>query len=152
MSTPSHLSNMFSNKISKTHHARIFIMFWPRGECLAYSSTNLAKPSISFPGLFQSILNITWIAPSLDCRCPSMRVHTSHWPYGYPLLMLCSWQWTRKNPWCNSRHLCCHYVGCWFPCGARTTTCASFKHVQLLSSANQHCAHQNMSKFTFPIL
>jgi hypothetical protein len=33
-------------------------------------------------------------------------------------------------------------VGCWFPCGARTTTCASFKHVQLLSLTSRHCVHQ----------
>jgi len=29
-----------------------------------------------------------------------------------------------------------------FPHGVRTTTCASFKHIQFLSSTNQHCVHQ----------
>jgi hypothetical protein len=120
---------------------------------------------ISFPSLFHNILNI-WIAPSLNCKFPSMCVHTSHWPYGYPYLMLCSWQRTYMNPWCNSWHLCCHYVGCWFPCRVRTTTCASFKHIQLLLSMNwhyvqqrwhSHCSQQchcqpNMSGFTSSIL
>jgi hypothetical protein len=41
-----------------------------------------------------------------------------------------------------SPHLCCHCVKCWFPCGMKTTTCASFNHVQLLLLMNWHCVHQ----------
>ncbi len=67
-------------------------MFWPKGECLAYSSTNLPKLSIDFSGIFHSASNMTWTTPSLNCKYPSMCVHTSHEPYGYPLLTLCSWQ------------------------------------------------------------
>jgi hypothetical protein len=48
------------------------------------------------------------------CLC-----HTSHQPYGYPLHTLCSWQWTHKNPWCSSWHLCYHCIGCWFPRGCK---------------------------------
>ncbi len=46
-------------------------MFWPRGECFAYSSTNIPKLSISFPSLFHSTL----------CRNPISRElwgHHSH--------------------------------------------------------------------------
>jgi hypothetical protein len=32
-------------------------------------------------------------------------------------------------------------LGCWFPCGARTIICASFKHVQLLPLTNRHYVH-----------
>jgi hypothetical protein len=33
-------------------------------------------------------------------------------------------------------------LGCWLPRGLKTTTCASFKHVQFLSLTNWHYAHQ----------
>jgi len=56
--------------------------------------------------------------------------------------MLYSWQWAHRNPWCNSWYLCCHCLRCWFPCGAISTTCASFKYVQLLSLTNWHYVHQ----------
>jgi hypothetical protein len=71
-----------------------------------------------------------------------VRVHTSHWPYGYSPFTLCSWQWGHKNPWCSLCHLCCHHARCWFPCGMRTTTCISFNHIQFLLSMNWHCIHQ----------
>jgi len=132
MCTPSYLFQHVLQQDIWNPSCPNFIMFWPRGEYLAYSLTNLPKLSINFPGLFHNTSNTTWIAPSLNCRCLSMHVHTSHQPYGYPLLMLCSWQQTHKNPWCNSRHLYYHYVGCWFPNEVRTTACASFKHVQFL--------------------
>jgi hypothetical protein len=82
------------------------------------------------------------LPPSLNCMYLSMCVHTSHWPYGYPPLTLCSWQWTHMDPWCTSWHFCCHCVGYWFPHMAKTTTCASFKHVQFFSLMNQHCVHK----------
>ncbi len=103
------------------------IMFRPKDKCLAYSSTNLPKLLTSFPRLFHSTLNMTWTAPSLTCRYPLMRVHTSHWPYGYPPFTLCSSQRMQMNPWCNSWHFCYHCAGCWFPCGARIITCVSFQ-------------------------
>jgi len=37
-------------------------MFWPRGECLAYSSINFLKLSIKFPDFFHNVSNTTWIA------------------------------------------------------------------------------------------
>ncbi len=117
-------------------------MFWPKGECLAYNLTNFPKLSIKFPNFFHNASNMIWIAPSFNCKYPLMHVHTSHQPYGCPPQMLCSCQWKHMNPWCNSRHLCCHCKGCWLPRGAITTTCASFKKVQLLLSMNWHCAHQ----------
>jgi hypothetical protein len=88
------------------------IMFWPKGECLAYSLTNLPRLLISFLGLFHNLSNMTWTAPSFNCKYPSMCVHTSHWPYGYPFFMLRSWQGMYWNPWCNSRHLCHHCTKC----------------------------------------
>jgi hypothetical protein len=103
-----------------------FYIFWPMDRCLAYNLTNLFKLLINFLGLFHNASNTTLIAPSFNFKYPLMRVHTSHRPYRYPLLMLCSWQWTHKNPWCNSRHLCCYYMGCWLPNGLRITTCVSF--------------------------
>jgi len=95
-----------------------------------------------------------------------MCMHTSHRPYGYTLIMLCSWQQLHWIPWCNSQHLCHHCARCWFPCGMKTITCVSFNHIQLLSLTNQHCAYQrwhshfnrcchcqpNTSGFTFLIL
>jgi len=84
---------------------------------LVYSSTNLLKLSINFPNLLHNILNMTWTTPFLNCRYLSMCVHTSHWPYGYPFLTLCSWQWAHKNPWCSLQHLCYHCVGCYFHMG-----------------------------------
>jgi hypothetical protein len=27
------------------------------------------------------------------------------------------------------QHLCCHWTRCWFPCGVKTITCTSFKHI-----------------------
>jgi len=128
--------------ISKAHYARIL-------------SCSILKVNVWFTRwliflgyrLVSPIFSITlWIwfgtTPSLNCRYVLMCVHTSYQPYGHPPFMLCSWQWAHRNPWCNSWHLCCHYARCWFPHGVRTTTCASFKHIQFLSSTNQHCVHQ----------
>jgi len=140
-------------------------MFWLRGWCLAYSLTNLPKLLTNFPSFFHNALNMTWTTPSFNCKYPSMCVQTSHWPYEYLILMLCSWQWVHMNPWCSSWHLCCHSAICWFPHGAKTT-CASFIHVQLLPLTSWHCVHQrwhlhlswhchcqpNMSRFTSLIL
>jgi hypothetical protein len=70
----------------------------------AWLIVRLIFPSFQLfsPSLFHSILYMTWTTPSLNCKHPSMCVHTSHWPYGYPPLLLCSWQRTHRNPWCNS--------------------------------------------------
>jgi hypothetical protein len=84
----------------------------------------------------------TWTTPSFNYKHPSMCVHTSHWPYGYSSLTLCSWQWTHWNPWCNSQHLSCHYMKCWFPHGVKTITCISFNHIQLLSLTSWHYVYQ----------
>jgi hypothetical protein len=78
-----------------------FIIFWLKGKCLAYNSTSFPYLLIIFPSFFHNTLNTTWTTPSLNCKYPLMRVHTSHQPYGYPFLMLFSWQWTHMNPWCN---------------------------------------------------
>jgi hypothetical protein len=52
---------------------------------------------INYLGFFHNILNMTWIAPSFNYRYSLMHVHTSHQPYGYSPLMLCSWQRTHKT-------------------------------------------------------
>ncbi len=120
-----------------------FIMFWLRGRRLVYNSTNIPILSIIFPNFLHITMYATWITPSLNCKHLSMCMHTSHWPYGYPPLTLCSWQQTHWNPWCYSWHLCHHCMRCWFPRGMRTITCASFNHIQFLLSTSQHCAYQN---------
>jgi len=89
-----------------------FIMFYPKGRCLAYNLTNFPNLLIIFPNFSHNILYTTWTTPFLSCRHPLMCVHTSHQLYGYPPLKLCSWQWTHWNPWCNSRHLCHHNTKC----------------------------------------
>ncbi len=61
-------------------------MFWPKGEYLVYVSTNLPKLSTNFLSLFHNVSNMTWITPSLNCKYLSIRVHTSHQPYGIHLL------------------------------------------------------------------
>jgi len=66
----------------------------------------------SFFNLFCSVSNTTWNAPSPNCKYPLMCVHTSHQPYRYPPLTLCSWQRAHMNPWCSSQHLCYHCVRC----------------------------------------
>jgi hypothetical protein len=119
-----------------------FIMLWFKGEHLVYNSTNFPNLSIIFSNFFHNTLYTTWVTPSFNCKHPLLCVHTSHWPYGYPLLMLHSWQRMHQNPWCNLWHLCCHCIRCWLPCGTRTITCTSFNYIQLLLSTNQHCAHQ----------
>ncbi len=101
------------------------------------------------------------IASILWCMCAHpinpMGIHLLHCVHNNECI---------KNPWCSLRHLCCHCVKCWLPCAVITTTCASFKHIQLLLLTNQHCAHQrwhshfswcyhcqpNMSGFISPIL
>ncbi len=96
----------------------------------------------------------------------SMCVHTSHQPYGYPLLTLCSRQWMHLHPWYNLQHLCCHCTRCWFSRGMIIIPCASFNHIQFLLLMNRHCVYQrwhshlsqrchcqpNSSGFTSPIL
>jgi hypothetical protein len=141
-------------------------MFQPRGGCLAYSSTNFLKLLINFFSLFYNIFNTTSTSPSLNYKYPSMCVHKSHRPYGYPPFMLCSWQRVHNNSLCSSWNLCCHCLRCWFLYGVKIITCTSIKHVQLLLLMNQHCAYQrwhspfsqgchcwpNTSRFTFLIL
>jgi len=66
------LSSMLFDGIFEAHRAQNFIMFWPRGERLAYSLTNLPNLLIIFPNFFHSTLYLTWTTPSLNCKCPSM--------------------------------------------------------------------------------
>jgi hypothetical protein len=147
---------------------------WARGRVLkltgvlwlSTNSTNFPSFSIIFPSFLHNTLYAIWTTPSLNCKHPSMCVHTSHQPYGYAPFTLCSWQQMHWNPWCNLQHLCHHCTRYWFPRGMRTITCIFFNHIQLLSSTNWHCAYQrwhshlswhchcwpNASGFTSPIL
>jgi len=156
---------MFSNDTSKAHSAQIlscsnigastWFIVWP-----IFLSFWLSSP------MFCTTLHTRLKLPHLLITGILQCVHTSHQPYGYPLLMLYSWQQTHWNPWCNLRHLCHQYSKCWFPCGMRTITCTSFNHIQLISSMDWHCVYQkwhslfsrhchcrsNASIFTSPIL
>jgi len=71
-----------------------------------------------------------------------MCVHTYHWPYGYPFIMLHPCQWVPKDPWCSLRHFCYCCMKCWRSHVTKTTTCTSLTHVQFFSSMNQNCVHQ----------
>jgi hypothetical protein len=143
-----------------------FIMFYPKDKRLVYNLINFPILSIVFFSFLHNTSYATWTIPSFKCKHPLMWVHISHWPYGYPPLMLCSWQWTHWNPWCNLQHLCHHCAKCWFSHGMKTITCTSFNHIQLLLSTSRHCVYQiwyshlsrcchcrpNASRFTSPIL
>ncbi len=118
-----------------------FIMFWPKGGCLVYSSTSFPNLLINFSKKFHNTSHMTWTTPSFNCKHPSMCVHTFHQPYGYPPLLVFMATNT-LNPWCNLWHNCCHCAKCWIPHGTRTITCASFSYIQLLLLMNQHCTYQ----------
>jgi hypothetical protein len=68
-----------------------------QGGHLVFNSTSIPNLLIIFPNFLHSTLYMIWITPSLNCKHPLMCMHTSHRPYGYPLLMLCSWQRTHWN-------------------------------------------------------
>jgi len=119
------------------------LSFLPKHKCLVYSLTSFPSLSINFSNFFHNISYVAWTTSSFNCKHPLMCVQTSHWPYGHPPFMLCSWQRMHWNPWCNLRHLCCHCARCWFPCETRIITCASFNHIQLLSLTNWHCAYKD---------
>jgi len=108
-------------------------MFWLYGGHLVYNLTSFLSILITFPSFLHNVSAMTWTTTSFNCKYPLMCVHTSHWSYRYPPFMLCPYQRTHKNPWCNLRHFCCHCMKCWLPCGKRTITCVSFNCIQLLS-------------------
>ncbi len=89
-----------------------FTMFHPWGQHLAYNSTNLPNLSIIFIGFFHNVFNVVRGITSFNFRPRLMCVHTSHWPYRYPLHTLHPWQWTYEDPWCHSQHFCYHCVKC----------------------------------------
>jgi hypothetical protein len=117
-------------------------MFQPWDGQLIYSSTNLPSLSIIFPSFFHNISNVVYTTTPFTCRYLLMRVHTSHWPYGYPPLTLHPWQRTHVNSWWNSWHFCHYCVRCWISRGIKITTCTSFNHIQFLLLTNWHCADQ----------
>jgi hypothetical protein len=98
--------NMFFDEIFEAHCAWIISCFGPKASF--WLIVWPIFPSFRLVNIFHNALNITWIAPSLNCKYPSRCVHTSHWPYGYPFFMLCPWQQVHKNPWYSLQHLCCH--------------------------------------------
>jgi hypothetical protein len=114
-------------------------MFLPGGERLVYNLNNFLSLLIIFPNFFHGTSYATWTTPSVNCKYPLMCVHTSHQPYGYSLLMLRSWQKMHWNQWCNLWHLRYNCMKCWFPCGTKIITCASFNHIQLFLLTNRHC-------------
>jgi len=92
-----------------------FTMFW----------TWFGLPHLTITGLFQCVYTHP-IDP---------RVSTS---YITPMVKN-TW-----NSWCSSWHLCFHFTKCKLSSGMRTTTCASFSHVQFLLSMSWHYAHQRL--------
>jgi hypothetical protein len=160
------LSNMLFDKISKAHCALILSCFGLGASAwftirLIFSSFQLTSPFfftmlwiwLGLPHL--SIASIIWCV----CTHPinPMGIHLLHYAHNNKRI---------RTYDVVSQHLYCHCAGCSLPHGVKTTTCASFKHVQLLSSTSQHCVHQrwhlhlnqhyhcwpNMNGFTFPIL
>jgi hypothetical protein len=136
------ISNMFSDGILEAHCVWILLCYGLGGKCLAYNLTNFYNLLIIFPNFFQNISNRGWITTSFNCKPPLMCVHTSHWAYEYPLLMLCPCQWMPGDPWCNLRHFCHRCKKCWHSHVTRTTTCTSLTHIQFFSSTSQPCVHQ----------
>jgi hypothetical protein len=159
------LSNMLFNRIFETHHVLIISCFG-----LGVSVWFIVRPIFTSFWLaslvFSTTLQLWLILPHpsftsiLRCICTHpidlMGIHLLRYVHDNE----------HTNPLCSSWHLCCHCTGCWLPRWVRTTTCVSFKHIQLLSLMNWHCVHQiwhshlswcyhcwpNTSKFTFPIL
>jgi hypothetical protein len=78
-------SNMFSDKISRTHCAWIL-------SCSSFEVDSWPNLLIIFP-IFHNILNATWITTSFNYMYPSMHVHTSHQCYKCPPFTLHPWQW-----------------------------------------------------------
>jgi hypothetical protein len=120
-------------------------MFWPWCKRLAYNLTNFYSLLIIFLNFFHNTSNKAWTTKSFNCKPPTMCVHTYHWPYGYPFLMLRPCQWAPRDPWCSLRHFCHCCMKCWRPQVTRITTCTSFTHVQFFSSTNQPCVHQKQN-------
>ncbi len=130
-----------------------FIMFSPRGKHLAYNSTNLPNLFDYLPQFFAQ-----YFIHNLDY--PILQLHASfdvcaHIPLtlwgstSYVVLMAMNAHW---NPWCNSQHLCHHCMKCWFPHGIKIVTCASFNHIQFLSSTNRHFCLPTMAFEPWPTL
>ncbi len=109
---------------------------------MAYNLTNFYSLLIIFPNFFHNISNKAWITTSFNCKPLPMCVHTSHWPYKYPLLMLRPCQWIAKDPWCSLQHFCHCCTKCWCPHVTRTTTCIYLTHIQFFLLASQPCVHQ----------
>jgi hypothetical protein len=122
---------MLFDRISKAHCVQILSCFSPRASTRLTIQTSLPNLSIMFPSFFHSASIMTWITPSFNYKYPSMCVHTSHQPCGYSRFTLHSWQWAHRNSWCSLWQFCYHWMKCWFPHGTKTTTCASFNHIQL---------------------
>jgi len=130
------LSNMLFDKIFKSHCALILSCFGLGASVwftirLIFSSFRLTSPFfftmlwIWFGLPHPSIANIIW------CVC----THPIN-PTGIHLLHYAHNNKRIKTYDVVSRHLYCHCAGCGLPHGVRTTTCASFKHVQLLPSTS----------------
>jgi hypothetical protein len=115
-------------------------MFWPRGGHLVYILTSFPNLSIIFSNFLEHFVQ--------DLEYPILQLQASFnvcahipstlWVSIFYVVFMATNNW---NLWCNSWHLCCHCAKCWFPCGMRTITCASFNHIQLLSSTSWHCVY-----------
>jgi hypothetical protein len=139
------LSYSFPTCFSTEHLKPIMPKFYhvlAYGTQLAYNLTIFPNFSIIFSSFLHYFSYAIWSTPSFNYRHFVMCMHTSHQPYGYAFLMLCSWQQTHRNPWCNSQHFCHHCARCLLSCGMRTIACTSFNHIQLLLLISRHCAYQ----------
>jgi hypothetical protein len=135
-------SNMFSNGISKAHCAQILscssqgVNVWLTIRPI-FLSFQLA--SLVFSTTLQIWLELPnpSIASIPKCMCTHpinpMNIHLLCCVHGNE----CTWIHDAIY-----NMFFCHYMGCWFPRGAKTTTCVSFKHVQFFMLMNWHCAHQ----------
>jgi hypothetical protein len=136
------LFSMLSDKIFKIHRAQILSCYGPRTiACLIvqpiFPSFQLAS-SIFFT-TFQIRLGLPH--PSIACIPQCMYTHPID-PKSIHLLHC-----VHGNE-CIKTHDVIHDTfvvieqDVWLPCEAETTTCTSFKHIQLFMSKSSHCAHQ----------
>jgi hypothetical protein len=86
------LFSMLFDMTSETHCAQILSCSGP-----GVGVWLIIRPVSLTVRLYSLVFCITfhkWLGPSLNCMHPSMCVHISHQPYGYPPVTLCSWQQT----------------------------------------------------------
>jgi hypothetical protein len=109
------LFSMLSNRIFEAHCAWILSCFGPRVG-IWFIAQPIFPTSQFFSPFFSTTLQMWFGLPHLSIISLPMCVHTSHWPYGYPLLTsnvsrTTSWGPVCSLPWVDERN----YMGFFQP-------------------------------------